>query len=114
MQLWNGMFPMSSQILTVGKLLRKWPQLQTGCYKTNYVWFFYIFFQVPAWIRNELQFSEQESKDDGNEADDTSDQSDDALHRRVVDSSMSNIQINKDLAPSMFSAIIHCSCISVC
>nr|XP_022295350.1 serine/threonine-protein kinase Nek9-like isoform X1 [Crassostrea virginica] len=55
---------------------------------------------VPAWIRNELQFSEQESKDDGNEADDTSDQSDDALHRRVVDSSMSNIQINKDLAPN--------------
>ncbi|XP_062601424.1 uncharacterized protein LOC134263131 isoform X2 [Saccostrea cucullata] len=55
---------------------------------------------VPSWIRNEFRFSEHESKDDGNEADDTSDQSDDALHRRVVDSSMSNIQINKDLAPN--------------
>ncbi|XP_048766980.2 uncharacterized protein LOC125674029 isoform X2 [Ostrea edulis] len=55
---------------------------------------------VPTWIRNEFRFSGQESKDDGNEADDTSDQSDDALHRRVVDSSMSNIQINKDLAPN--------------
>lgn len=55
---------------------------------------------VPAWIKNELRFSEQESKDDGNEADDTSDQSDDTLHRRVVDSSMSNIQINKNLAPN--------------
>lgn len=61
-----------------------------------------MIFQVPAWIKNELRFSEQESKDDGNEADDTSDQSDDTLHRRVVDSSMSNIQINKNLAPSKF------------
>lgn len=63
---------------------------------------FSLIFQVPAWIKNELRFSEQESKDDGNEADDTSDQSDDTLHRRVVDSSMSNIQINKNLAPSKF------------
>ena len=36
---------------------------------------------------------------DGNEADDTSDQSDLDLKRGTVDSSMSSIQINRDLTP---------------
>ena len=36
---------------------------------------------------------------DGNEADNTSDQSDSDLKRGTVDSSMSSIQINRDLTP---------------
>ena len=36
---------------------------------------------------------------DGNEADDTSDQSDLDLKRGITDSSMSSIQINRDLTP---------------
>ena len=36
---------------------------------------------------------------DSNEADDTSDQSDRDLKRGVIDSSMSSIQINRDLTP---------------
>jgi len=38
---------------------------------------------------------------DGNEADDTSDQSDDEPTRPLIESSMSSIQINKDLTPGM-------------
>ena len=36
---------------------------------------------------------------DGNEADNTSDQSDSDLNRGTIDSSMSSIQINRDLTP---------------
>ena len=41
---------------------------------------------------------------DGNEADDTSDQSDLDLKRGVIDSSMSSIQINRDLTPCKLAA----------
>ncbi|XP_060073259.1 uncharacterized protein LOC132553034 [Ylistrum balloti] len=54
---------------------------------------------VPRWLKEELASTEREIND-GNEADDTSDQSEDELSRRMVDSSMSSIQINKDLTPA--------------
>ncbi|XP_021355161.1 uncharacterized protein LOC110451456 [Mizuhopecten yessoensis] len=54
---------------------------------------------VPRWLKEELANSEREIND-GNEADDTSDQSDDELSRKMIDSSMSSIQINKDLNPA--------------
>ncbi|XP_069103120.1 uncharacterized protein [Argopecten irradians] len=53
---------------------------------------------VPRWLKEELANTEREIND-GNEADDTSDQSEDELSRRMVDSSMSSIQINKELNP---------------
>ncbi|KAL3886394.1 hypothetical protein ACJMK2_026392 [Sinanodonta woodiana] len=54
--------------------------------------------RIPTWIRQELALSEMEVND-GNEADNTSSQSDNSLKRGVIDSSMSSIQINRALTP---------------
>ncbi|XP_048236777.1 uncharacterized protein LOC124117551 isoform X2 [Haliotis rufescens] len=51
---------------------------------------------IPTWLREELVSLEVDGND-GNEADDTSDQSEDEM--RLIDSSMSSIQINRELTP---------------
>ncbi|XP_013390784.1 uncharacterized protein LOC106159131 [Lingula anatina] len=53
---------------------------------------------IPAWIKNELALSEMDIKD-GNEPDDTTDQSDEDIPGKMLDSSRSSIQVNKDLKP---------------
>ncbi|KAK7492848.1 hypothetical protein BaRGS_00015986, partial [Batillaria attramentaria] len=61
---------------------------------------------VPTWLRDELSGEIEDvprchdNDDDGNEADDTSDLTDDDSHTHVmIDSSMSSIQINRVLTP---------------
>ncbi|XP_041376669.1 uncharacterized protein LOC121389122 [Gigantopelta aegis] len=53
---------------------------------------------IPAWLREELT-TEAEEMHDGNEADDTTDQSDTDLRSHGIDSSMSSIQISRALTP---------------
>ena len=53
-------------------------------------------FKTANWIKKELALTENELND-GNEPDDTSDHSDDEIHTGLVDSSMSSIQINREL-----------------
>lgn len=68
--------------------------------------------QVPTWIKDELALSKVDAPvstrltpdlhgddSDGNLADDTSDQSDVDRKHAIIDTSMSSIQINRDLTP---------------
>ncbi|KAK7101348.1 hypothetical protein V1264_024139 [Littorina saxatilis] len=61
---------------------------------------------MPTWLREELTIGREEggrcadNDDDGNEADNTSDMTDDDTHcRAVIDSSMSSIHVNRVLTP---------------
>lgn len=72
--------------------------------------------KVPTWIKEELAVSQPDEElgvstgvrvspavvgddTDGNLADDTSEQSEEDRKRAVIDTSMSSIQINRDLTP---------------
>ncbi len=58
-----------------------------------------LIFQIPAWIKAELQNTEDHDNGNDAELDDTSDHSDEEIPEKspVQESSMSSIQINKDL-----------------
>ena len=72
-------------------------QLKTNCISVDNDKSVFIRAQIPAWIKQELR-----DVDDGNDAelDDTSDHSDEEVVQKsdLHDSSMSSIQINKDLS----------------
>ena len=69
-----------------------------------------LWLQVPSWLRDELAETKvgvggvmksdlQADESDGNLADDTSGQSEEDRKHKTFDTSMSSIQINRDLTP---------------
>ena len=80
--------------------------LKVNCISVEYEESVFIRTQIPAWIKQELR-----DVDDGNDAelDDTSDHSDEEVVQKsdLHDSSMSSIQINKDLSHGTISLSVN-------